>query len=522
MKNDLSRRDFIKTAAAVGAVHIVPRHVLGKGFVPPSDKITLAHIGCGSEGIRELPPLLVSQDIQIVSVCDPNRDSHDYVDWSPNGLKELIRMMMDEPNWREGEEGIPGGREVMREVVETYYAKNRASENYSGVTAYADFREMFARESDIDAVKIMTPDHHHATIAIAAMNAGKHVIVHKPLANRMSESRKVIETARRTGVATYFMPWGSNGSMEPVMRWINDGVIGTLRSIHNWTNRPVWPQYLEIPKDTPPIPDGFDWDLWLGPATYRPYHPHYTHNVFRGWYDFGGGTMADMGHYSLWVVLKALDLGIPVSAEATPSTFAVIENQVSRQVANDWSFPLACTVRFKYAARGSRPPVDLFFYDGGMRPPTPDELEEDNENMPREGMMFVGDSGKILSGFQLQRPRIIPAAKMEAVEGPQPQEEASPYGQRGQRQQGEMVGGLPAYFSRLMPGEAEFIEACRGGEPGPGNFLDATAISETANLFGVALRARRKILYDAEKMEITNVPEANAYLTREYREGWEL
>jgi len=522
MNNDLNRRDFIKSAAAVGALHIVPRHVLGKGFVPPSDKITLAHIGCGTEGLRELPPLLVNSDFQIVSVCDPNKDSSDYIDWSKDGVKNLIRMMMDEPTWREGEEGIPGGRDVMKEVVETYYKKNRGSENYSGVTAYADFREMFARESDIDAVKIMTPDHLHAAISIAAMNNGIHVVVHKPLANRMSESRKVIETAKKTGTATYFMPWGSNGDMEPVMKWINDGVIGTLREVHNWSYRPVWPQYLTIPKDTPPIPDGFDWDLWLGPATHRPYHPHYTHNVFRGWYDFGGGSMADMGHYSLWSVLKALDLGIPYCAEATPSTFALINDQVSRHVANDWSFPHACTVRFKYAAKGSRGPVDLFWYDGGMRPPTPDELEEDDEEMPREGMMFVGDSGKILAGFQLRNPRIIPRSRMEAVEGPQPEEEESPYARFRQRQQGETVGGLPAYFSRLGPGLEQWMAACRGGEPGPGNFLDAGPISETANLYAVALRARRKIKYDAEKMEITNVPEANAYLTREYREGWEL
>ena len=141
----------------------------------------------------------------------------------------------------------------------------------------------------------MTPDHLHATISLAAMKKGKHVMVHKPIANRLQEARMVIETARATGVATHFLPWDSNGYMDLVMAWIKDGAIGTLREVHNWTNRPVWPQYATLPADTPPIPPGFDWDLWLGPESYRPYHPNYTHMVFRGWYDFGGGAMADMG-----------------------------------------------------------------------------------------------------------------------------------------------------------------------------------------------------------------------------------
>lgn len=160
----------------------------------------------------------------------------------------------------------------------------------------------------------MTPDHLHGVISIACMKRGKHVIMHKPIANRLQEARLVIDTARKTGVATHFMPWEANGSMDQVMAWINAGAIGTLREIHNWTNRPVWPQYTTIPAAAP-IPDGFDWDLWLGPEAERPYSPDYTHMVFRGWYDFGGGSMADMGHYSLWTVFNALDLKSPMSIE---------------------------------------------------------------------------------------------------------------------------------------------------------------------------------------------------------------
>ena len=171
---------------------------------------------------------------------------------------------------------------------------------------------MFEKEKDVDMVKIMTPDHHHATISIAAMKKGKHVIMHKPIANRLLEARLAIETARKTKVATHLLAYGSGQANARIAGMINEGVIGNLREIHNWSNRPVWPQYEEIPTERPPVPKGFDWDLWLGPALDRPYHPNYTHTVFRGWYEFGGGSMADMGIYSLWPVLTGLDLGSAV------------------------------------------------------------------------------------------------------------------------------------------------------------------------------------------------------------------
>jgi len=479
MPTDMSRRKFLGAAMAPAVFQIVPRHVVGRGYVAPNDKITLGYIGLGTQGLRELGPLLASPTIQIVAVCDPNRESNDYVDWSRNGLRNTIRHVIGNPNWGAGISGIPGGREVGREVVETYYANERSHEKFAGVSSYADFREMLEKERGLDAVKIMTPDHLHAAIAIAAMKKGKHVLMHKPLANRVSESRLVIASARESKVATYLLPWDTRGSMDQIMGWIEDGAIGTLREIHNWSNRPIWPQYPTVPTDTPPVPEGFDWDLWLGPATYRPYHPHYTHAVFRGWYDFGGGAIADMGYYSLWAVFKALDLGVPTSVEATPSVAAEIKEQVSGLIRNDYSFPIACTIRFKFAPTSKAAALDLFWYDGGMRPPTPDELVEDNREMPAEGMMFVGDRGKILSGFLLDDPRIIPDV-------------------------------------------AEWIEACKDGHPIPGNFAEAGAISETFNLGAVALRVGRRIEYDAATMEITNIPEANRYLTREYRPGWEL
>ncbi|HET8547054.1 MAG TPA: Gfo/Idh/MocA family oxidoreductase, partial [Bryobacteraceae bacterium] len=405
---DQNRRKFLGTAAATAAFTIIPRHALGgPGVVAPSDKITLGYIGTGTQGLREMLPMLAAEDIQIVSVCDPSKEAIGYRDWSRDGILNSIRRMLARSDWGAGTEGvIPGGRDVAKNIVETYYTEQRGKDKFRGCSSYADYREMLEKEKDLNAVKIMTPDHLHGLISIAAMKQGKHVVMHKPIANRLKEAKMVVDTARQTGVATYFMPWNSNGSMEQVLAWIRDGSIGRLREIHNWTNRPVWPQYSTIPADRPPIPRGFDWNLWLGPEAERPYHPNYTHMVFRGWYDFGGGSMADMGHYSLWTVFRALDLGGPTSIDPMLSRTCEIAGDVAKGVKNDYSFPLASIVRFRFPAREQRPAVDLIWYEGGMKPPVPEELGEGAE-LPAEAMMFVGDKGKILAGFRVENPRLL-------------------------------------------------------------------------------------------------------------------
>jgi hypothetical protein len=506
MSSDSNRRKFIGAAAGAAAFTIVPRHVLGgPNTVAPSDKVTLACIGTGTESLRELPVLLAAPEIQIISVCDPNRHAVGYGDWSKDGLVRSIRTLIAKPDWNAGSEGtIPGGREVGKDVVNSYYARQRATDNFRGVSAYADFRELLEKEKDLDAVKIMTPDHLHGVISIAAMRRKKHVILHKPIANRLREAQTVIETARRTGAATHFMPWDSNGNMEPVMAWIRDGSIGTLREVHNWTNRPVWPQYPTMPTDTPPVPEGFDWDLWLGPEATRPYHPSYTHMVFRGWYDFGGGSMADMGHYSLWTVFNALELSGPTSVEPMLSHHCVLRDGVSSTVKNDFSFPMASTVRFKYPAKGQRPAIDLIWYEGGIRPPVPEELGG-GQDLPAEGMMFVGDKGKILAGFRVENPRLLPAGK---VAGP----EATVVAARRQRPE----------TPQLSPGLRQWVEACKGGQQSAGSFLNAGPISEAVNLYAVALRTGRRLAWDAAAGRVTNFADANRYLAREYRKGWEI
>ncbi|HEX4852080.1 MAG TPA: gfo/Idh/MocA family oxidoreductase, partial [Puia sp.] len=289
------------------------------------------------------------------------------------------------------------------------------------------------------------------------------------------------------------------GSMDQVMAWINAGKIGTLQEVHNWTNRPVWPQYPMIPTDTPPVPDGLDWDLWLGPEASRPYHPNYTNMVFRGWYDFGGGSMADMGHYSLWTVFKALNLTSPTVVEPNLSHVVAMHEPVPYQIHNDFSFPMASTVRFKYPANGSRPSIDLCWYDGGMRPARPIELIQADKELPAEGMMFVGKKGKILAGFNVQNPQII-AGKHASNTPPKPDT----------RNQVEQT-------SKALP---LFVDAIKSNTQYPGNFMEAEYLTEAVNLYAAALRSGRLLQYDAASLKITNVPDANKYLSRDYRQGW--
>ncbi|MBS1876820.1 MAG: Gfo/Idh/MocA family oxidoreductase [Acidobacteria bacterium] len=492
MSVDSNRRTFLGSAASF---MIVPRHALGgPGYVAPSDKITLAHIGVGTEGLRELPPLLLSPEIQVVAVCDPNKYAGEYRDWSRDGIRNSMRRLLGKPDWTAGPgDPIPGGRDAAQNIVETYYANARGADKYKGCAAYADFRELLEKEKDINAVKVMTPDHLHGVVCMAAMRKGKHAIVHKPIANRLEEAHTTIETARQTGVSTHFMPWDANGSMDQVMAWINGGAIGKLREVHNWTNRPVWPQFPSIPTSAPPVPNGFDWDLWLGPEAMRPYHPDYTHMTFRGWYDFGGGSMADMGHYSLWTVFDALELSGPTIIDPMFSHDCVLRNGVSTTIRNDFSFPTASAVRFRYPAKGARPQIDLIWYDGGIRPPLPEEVEE----LPLEGMMFVGDKGKILCGFHVNNPWLL-------------SEKKPPEPPRERRDQNELSSGLK-----------QWIAACKGAkQQSPGAFVNAWPISEAVNLYAVALRTRKRLAYDPASRQVTNFAEANKYLTREYRDGW--
>jgi predicted dehydrogenase len=517
MPSELNRREFLSTAAAAATFTIVPRRVLGgAGYVAPSDKVTLACIGFGTQAIREIGGILASPEVEVVAVCDVDRDGVGYLEWGKNQIRDGIRRLIDNPAWREGVPGVPGGLGVGKEIIDTYYAKFGGGGPRKGCAAYVDFRELLEKEKDVTAVKVMTPDHTHAPISLAALKKGMNVIVHKPLANRVLEARAVIAAARAANKATHFLPASEGAGQKQAIDMVGNGAIGTLREIHNWSVRPMWPQFAKIPADTPPVPPGFDWTLWLGPSLDRPYNPAYTHTNFRGWYEFGGGSIADMGHYSLWPIFQMLDLDAPVSVESTPTHVCDVKDEdVCYSIRNDYAFPIACTIRMRFAAKGARPALDIFWYDGGIKPPVPDELMAENKELAEEGMLFVGDKGKILGGFRSENPQIIPGEKMRAYRVANNIPEPAP---PQPRQRGEQDAR-----PRVSPRDQAWIDAFKGGPRTYGDFLLAGPICDAVNLASISLRlGGRRLLWDAAAAKITNVPDANMYLTREYRDGWSL
>jgi len=261
-----------------------------------------------------------------------------------------------------------------------------------------------------------------------------------------------------------------------------------------------------VPEERPPVPKGFDWQLWLGPERDRPYHPCYTHTVFRGWYDFGGGSFADMGIYSLWPVFDVLRLGSPASAEALATHTCEIVGNVSRVRRNDVAYPTASMQRFQFAACGDLPAIELFWYDGGMRPRLPEEVERHGVSPGREGILFVGERGSILAGFLGQNPELFAGGKRQRLDFDGILSDAD-------------KERLRAYRRRHLD---YWLAELEGGPRSPGSFITAAAISDTHNLGTVALRARQKVLFDGERMKVTSPAGADKFLYRQYRPGWEL
>jgi predicted dehydrogenase len=499
----ISRRNFLATAGAAAAtVTIVPRHVLGgAGQVPPSGRINIAFIGVGSQGLRVMLSFLRHKDVQAVAVCDPNRGSGDYPQWSKNEFCNGVRKLLGTSSgweWLSPNQPIRltpaqtatggvAGHEPCQKIVEAYYGTQKRSGEYRGCRAYSDFRELLDKEKDLDAVVVGTTDHLHAAVALAAMKKGKHVFCQKPMTQTVYEARRMAEVARETGVATQ-VAVGNQASEDTrlLCEWIASGAIGPVRQVINWSSRPFWPQGIERPKETQPVPDGLDWDLWLGPAPQRPFHHAYLPFVWRGWTDFGGGALGDMGCYSFDTIFRALKLEAPTNVEAS-STYRYAD-----------TFPQASIIHFHFPARGDMPPVRLTWYDGGMRPPRPEELE-DNRRPENEGLLFIGDRGSILCGFNGRRPQLIPEAKMKAFQQP--------------------AKTLP----RSPGNDREWLDACLGGKTKPGaNFEFSGVVTETLLLGNVALRAGERLLWDQTGLKAINVPKADQYIRPERRQGWTL
>ncbi len=461
-----TRRQFLRTATvASAAVTIVPRNVLGgAGVTPPSAKITLAGIGLGGQGTQDLAAFQALPEVQVVAVCDVNREGGGYQSW----------------NWSEGREAQVCGREPARRMIDQAYAKQNRSGQHRACAGYCDYRELFEKE-DVDGVVIATPDHTHAVITLAALKRGKHVYCEKPLTWSVAEARAVAEAARQAKLATQCGNQGQATEEARVTQEIlADGAIGSVREVHVWYGARFWswPTWEGRPPEAPPVPDGLDWDLWLGPAPERPYHPAYHPWTWRNWRDFGTGLLGDLGLHKLSTVFKALKLGHPISVEGSAT-------KLSQE-----TYPLGEIVRFEFPARGAMPPVTLCWYDGGLKPPRPPELEDDE---PIRDVIYVGDQGKLMGD------RLIPESRMDTYRKP------------------------PKTLPRSPGHLQEWIAAIRGGPPAGANFIDhAGLITEVCLLGNIAVRSDKKLLWDGAKMEFTNDRAANQLLHREYRQGWTI
>ncbi len=448
----VNRRSFLKTSAAASAFTIVPRYVLGKGPKAPSDTLNIAGIGVGGMGAGDLKDEAIQSE-NVIALCD--------VDWQ---------------------------------------RAQDSFERFPNAKRYKDFRIMLDKEKDIDAVVVATPDHVHAVATMAALQRGKHVYCEKPLTYTVKEARLVTEEAKKQGVATQM---GTQGhAMEEarlLCEWIWDGAIGDIREVHAWTPHPVWPQGIKRPAETPPVPDYIDWDLWLGPAPYRPYHPAYMPMTWRGWWDFGTGGLGDMGCHIFDPIFWALKLGHPTSVQGRCSIF-VGEALNWNKKRNKESYPRASIVYYNFPARDDMPPVRLTWYDGGLMPETPEELEQGRQMGDQfGGVLYIGSKGKILTGSHGARGvRIIPESAMQAFERP------------------------PKTLPRSVGHRQEWVNACKGGEPAGMNFSKAGPLSEVVLLGNLGLRTDEKLYWNSEKIEITNKPELNEFLHRDYRKGWSL
>ena len=441
----ITRRDFLGGAAtAVAAFTIVPRHVLGgPGNTPPSEKLNIATIGAGGMGSGNTRACADAGG-NIVALCD--------VDW--------------------------------RRARDTF-------KRFPKAKRYKDFRKMLDNEKNVEAVIVATPDHFHAVAAMAAMRRGKHVYVQKPMTRTVWEARMLTEGARKYKVVTQMGNQGHSGNgVRDICEWIWAGAIGPVREVHAWTNRPVWPQGIDRPKEVHKIPDTLDWDLWIGPSPMRPYNRCYCPFKWRGWWDFGCGALGDMACHLLDPVFSALKLSYPSSVYACAT-------EVNKE-----TYPLASIVRYEFPPREGMPAVKLNWYDGGMKPPRPEELEPGRK---MTSVIFIGDKGKLMCGEYGDSPRLIPDSKMQEYKQHLP----------------------PKTIPRVKGGqgghEQNWIDACKGGKPACSNFDYSGPFTEAVVMGNLAIRRLgKKLLWDGKNMKVTNDDEANRYVNEPRRKGWSL
>ncbi len=449
----LSRREFMgRTAAAAAGIMIVPRHVLGgRGYRTPSDTLNIGCIGVGGKGSSDITSCSTDN---IVALCDVDDTM-------------IAQFLKSERNTPE----------------QTAMFKKAGK--------YRDFRVMLEKEKSIDAVTVSTPDHTHAAAAMMAMKMGKHAFVQKPLTHTVKEARLLAKTAKEMNVVTQMGNQGHAGEgARLINEWIWDGAIGEVREVHCWTNRPIWPQGIEAPKEIPSVPSTLDWNQWLGPARFRPYHPAYHPFSWRGFWDFGTGSLGDMGAHILDHPFWALKLGHPTSVQASSTPFT------------EDSYPLAEIITYEFPQRGNMSPVTLTWYDGGLMPPRPEGLEPGRMmGDSGGGGLFVGSKAMLMFSTYGNHPRIIPESKMKEYQRPE-----------------ESIPRSPGIHE-------EWIAAIKAGTKSTTDFSYAGTLTEVMLLGNIAVAMQEhktKLEWDGADMQFTNLPDPNQHLHTEYRPGWNL
>ena len=512
----LTRRKFVTTVAGAGAAFmIVPRRVLGRGFQAPSDTVNIAVCGIFGMGASNAENVMGQN---IVAICDVDFGlmERKFAEWTRRAQAAPTTPNRQPPPPTPFHD-LPRSKAQLAADERCPKQDNRAnlqkfvSEQLPKVQKHKDYRQMLEKQKDIDAVIVATPDHMHAIIASASMDHGKHVYVQKPLCWSVHEARHLAKKAASTKVVTQMgNQRHSLDNQRQAVEFIMNGAIGEVREVHVWTNRPwgYWPQGIPRPGNPPanalsrwdnagvaaklaaamngnyPVPEGLDWDLFLGVAPKVDYHPVYHPFNWRGWVDWGQGALGDMGAHLIDFPMWALDLGLPTVIETESTPF------------NGATYPDATTTHYEFPKRGSLPPVTLTWYDGGLMPPDPPELEGGKLN-PGGGILYVGKKGKLL---QEGPPRLLPASKHNA------------YGEPKTR------------LSRVPNEEHEmnWINTIKGKDQISCPFDYAAKLTETMLLGIASLRANTKLYYDPVNMRVTNSEAANQFLTREYRSGWSL
>lgn len=433
-----SRRGLLAAGAAAAAYATFPYIAHSKEAA--NSRLTIAGIGVGGKGYHDIRSVATEQ---VVAICDVDAK-----------------------------------------------ALERAKKLFPDARTYRDYRELLAAEEDLDAVMIATPDHAHACITIAALEAGKHVFCQKPLTHSVGQALAVRDAAEQAGTATQM---GNQGQASEAARLVHEyiagGFLGEVTEIHSWSNRPtpISPRGIARPSDTPAVPDHIDWDLWLGPSPERPYHPSYHPFRWRGWWDFGSGVLGDIACHNLSAAFKALNLGWPESVEASSTHWHALP-EVRRETA-----PNASSVTWRFAASADHAPITVRWYDGGMMPAYPLGVDSNRPIFQRDGTLIIGSKGMLLNH------RLLPESRMKEV-GKPPQ----------------LIDRSPGHYK-------EWLQACKGGDSAGSDFVKHAAhLTAVVQMGNIAIRNGKKLLWDTTSNQFIDNLAANALILPPARAGWEL